>query len=162
MSNIRFTAEVNGELEFSISEKEIAELDVVSGPDGSYHILWEGKGYPLQIETSDFSKKEFTIRTENRVITVHLRNRTEQKVHSMGLEAVTQSHVDKIIAPMPGLVLKVNVQSGDQISKGDTLLILEAMKMENVISAPNDGIVKKVLVSEGNSIEKSEILVILD
>ena len=65
----------------------------------------------------------------------------------------------EIHAPMPGLVLEINVSEGQEVEKGDPLLILEAMKMENVIKAPGNGIIKKIHVEKGNPVEKNELLV---
>jgi len=66
-----------------------------------------------------------------------------------------------IPAPMPGKVSKVNVKVGDQAKKGDVLLILEAMKMQNEISAPLDGTVKAVNISGGDNVKPGQVLVIL-
>jgi glutaconyl-CoA/methylmalonyl-CoA decarboxylase subunit gamma len=66
-----------------------------------------------------------------------------------------------IIAPMPGTVLQVAVNVGDNVTKGQTLLILEAMKMENEIMAPNDGVVKELNVTKGGSVNTGDILVVL-
>ncbi|WP_019554020.1 biotin/lipoyl-containing protein [Propionispira raffinosivorans] len=66
-----------------------------------------------------------------------------------------------IPAPMPGKVSKVNVKAGDQAKKGDVLLILEAMKMQNEISAPVDGTVKAVNISGGDNVKPGQVLVIL-
>ena len=63
-----------------------------------------------------------------------------------------------ISAPMPGTILKVNVQNGASVKKGDVLMILEAMKMENEIMAPNDGVVASVNVQNGTSVEAGAVL----
>ncbi len=63
-----------------------------------------------------------------------------------------------ITAPMPGTILKVNVQNGAQVKKGDVLMILEAMKMENEIMAPADGTVASVSVANGASVEAGTVL----
>ncbi|MBO5339115.1 MAG: biotin/lipoyl-binding protein [Clostridia bacterium] len=63
-----------------------------------------------------------------------------------------------IKAPMPGTILKVNVSNGQSVKKGDVLMILEAMKMENEILAPNDGTVSSVGVSQGATVESGTVL----
>ncbi len=63
-----------------------------------------------------------------------------------------------ISAPMPGTILKVNVQAGSAVKKGDVLMILEAMKMENEIMAPADGTVASVSVAQGASVEAGTVL----
>lgn len=66
-----------------------------------------------------------------------------------------------ITAPMPGIIFKVNVNAGDQIKKGQVLLILETMKMENEIVAPNDGAIASVNVSEGALVNVGDVLLSL-
>ena len=63
-----------------------------------------------------------------------------------------------ITAPMPGTILKVNVQNGATVKKGDVLMVLEAMKMENEIMAPADGTVASVNVAQGASVEAGAVL----
>jgi glutaconyl-CoA/methylmalonyl-CoA decarboxylase subunit gamma len=66
-----------------------------------------------------------------------------------------------IVAPMPGTVLQVSVNIGDKVIKGQTLLVLEAMKMENEIMAPSDGVVQELNATKGVSVNAGDILVIL-
>jgi biotin carboxyl carrier protein len=80
----------------------------------------------------------------------------------MGIKLAVESHNLDIKAPMPGKVIEVNVKEGDTILKGDAILILEAMKMENVLKAENDCTIKKVLVKSSESVEKNQILVELE
>ena len=68
----------------------------------------------------------------------------------------------KVTSPMPGVILDVRVQTGAQVKKGDILLILEAMKMENEIIAANDGTVAQVLVNKGASVNSGDVLVVLN
>ena len=65
----------------------------------------------------------------------------------------------KVNAPMPGKILKVNVNAGTAVKKGDVLLVLEAMKMENEICAPQDGTVATVECAAGDSVESVKVLV---
>jgi biotin carboxyl carrier protein len=67
--------------------------------------------------------------------------------------------VNELKSPMPGLVLKIEVNPGDVLQKGDPILVLEAMKMENVLKAPADVKVKEVLVKSGQAVEKNAVLV---
>ena len=68
---------------------------------------------------------------------------------------------DAVKAPMPGTILKVNVQNGQAVKEGDVLVVLEAMKMENEILAPKDGTVTQVLVSKGASVDTGAPLVVI-
>lgn len=68
----------------------------------------------------------------------------------------------KVQAPMPGTILKINVKAGDTVKKGDALVVLEAMKMENDIASPADGVVASVNVSQGASVNTGDLLVSLN
>lgn len=68
---------------------------------------------------------------------------------------------EKVLAPMPGNILAVNVSAGQAVKKGDVMFILEAMKMENEIVAPNDGTVKQILVQKGNTVDTDEVLAVI-
>ena len=68
----------------------------------------------------------------------------------------------RLLAPMPGQVRAVNVSVGDAVKKGDTLLVLEAMKMEIRIQAPMDGVVGRLAVIEGQAVEREELLAEVD
>ena len=68
---------------------------------------------------------------------------------------------EKVLAPMPGNILAVNVTVGQAVKKGDVLFILEAMKMENEIVAPCDGTVKQILAQKGNTVDTDEVLAVI-
>ena len=67
-----------------------------------------------------------------------------------------------VAAPMPGLITAVLVSQGDSVSAGQTLLRMEAMKMENEIPSPIDGVVKEVKVSEGDEVQENHVMVIVE
>ncbi|WP_445724287.1 biotin/lipoyl-containing protein, partial [Flavobacterium sp.] len=64
-----------------------------------------------------------------------------------------------IKAPMPGLILEINVEVGQSVKENDPLLILEAMKMENSFLSPRDGVIKSIAVEKGNAVDKGQLLV---
>ena len=68
---------------------------------------------------------------------------------------------DAVKAPMPGTILKVNVQNGQAVKEGDVLVVLEAMKMENEIMAPKAGTITQVLVSKGSSVDTGAPMVVI-
>ena len=68
---------------------------------------------------------------------------------------------ENVSSPMPGNILAVNVKNGDAVKKGDVLMILEAMKMENEITSPCDGTVKALNVSKGSAVETGTVLCVI-
>ena len=91
--------------------------------------------------------------------TVEIKNDLDQLIEEMGLSLGSAQQVNDIKAPMPGLILEVNVKEGDQVKEGDYLLVLEAMKMENTLTAPRDGIVKSISIANGDTVEKNQLLI---
>ena len=77
----------------------------------------------------------------------------------MGLSAIVAHKISNIKAPMPGLVLDIMIKPGQTIEKGTPLLILEAMKMENVLKSEGDGVVKSIEVIKTQAVDKGQILI---
>ncbi len=75
------------------------------------------------------------------------------------MDSLNSSKVNEVKAPMPGLVLDIRVSEGDEVKKGDPILVLEAMKMENIIKSPTDGVIKKINVKKGLAVEKNQVLI---
>jgi biotin carboxyl carrier protein len=75
---------------------------------------------------------------------------------------VPQASTDDVVrAPMPGLISRISVQVGEEVSKGQSLVVLEAMKMENEIRASGFGRIKKICITKGKPVEKGEVLVVV-
>jgi biotin carboxyl carrier protein len=77
----------------------------------------------------------------------------------MGMMSKEIPKIDKLDAPMLGNIINVLVSKGDKVTKGDPLLILEVMKMENVIKAPGDVTIQKINVLVGNNVNKNQTLI---
>ena len=73
----------------------------------------------------------------------------------------TSGEGEAVTSPMPGNILSVNVSEGSAVKKGDVLMILEAMKMENEITSPADGTVKSLSVSKGTAVETGTVLCVI-
>lgn len=74
----------------------------------------------------------------------------------------TSITMELLKAPMPGTIVDIKVNPGDSAKKGDTLFILEAMKMENEIAAPRDGIIKEIQVTKGASVNTNDVLAVIE
>ncbi|OPZ75090.1 MAG: Glutaconyl-CoA decarboxylase subunit gamma [Firmicutes bacterium ADurb.Bin456] len=76
-------------------------------------------------------------------------------------ESAGNSTGKMVKSPMPGTILDINVKSGDQVKRGQVLIILEAMKMENELMAEDDGVIREINVSRGQSVQAGEMLLTL-
>lgn len=157
-----FTAQLNGGEEFSITGDQLNTLDLVFTGNGRFHMLADSRAYNFELLHADYLLKEYIFSCQGEEIRIKLRDRIDELVHRMGFEMNGEAIINELNAPMPGMVLKVLVEPGKKVSKGETLLILEAMKMENVLTAPGDCTVAEVLVTTGETVEKGQKLIILD
>lgn len=83
-----------------------------------------------------------------------LRTLLQEKASEVLAQKSIQHHLQEIKAPMPGMILKIKKNRGEEINHGEAVLILEAMKMENEIRSAGKGIIKEIYVHEGNTVEK--------
>ncbi|MFT4662960.1 MAG: biotin carboxyl carrier protein, partial [Patiriisocius sp.] len=77
----------------------------------------------------------------------------------LGMGNMTVKRMKDIKAPMPGLVLDIKIQAGDEVEAGDVILVLEAMKMENMIKSPGAGKIKTIKIKKGEAVEKGQVLI---
>ncbi|GAB3334556.1 acetyl-CoA carboxylase biotin carboxyl carrier protein subunit [Larkinella ripae] len=162
-----FRASVNDqdsfEIDFSgdqpVLNGQLLTWDLVRLNDRQFHILHQNRSYTAEILHLDTTEKTATLKINQSIHQVKLRDRFDLLLEQMGMSAANQARINDIKAPMPGLILSLSVQPGDTVRKGDTVLILEAMKMENVIKSPADGTIKTVRINRGQTVEKNQILV---
>jgi biotin carboxyl carrier protein len=156
MQHQDFQVFVNSHFEFKDLSPQT--FDVAKVKDAAFHVLKNNVSYRAELVEADFPKKELSIRINGSLYEVKLADVFDQLVSKLGLAKVSSHAIKEVRAPMPGLTLEVSVRAGQAVSKGDALLILEAMKMENVIKSPGDGVVKKIHVEKGDVVEKGQLL----
>ncbi len=156
MADEQYRIKVDEQFEFNLSTPD---LDFVKQSDGSFHILKNGVSYVARVVDADFGKKEFSIEVNGKVFPVSISDHHDLLVEKLGLGISNDQKINDIKAPMPGLVLEVGVKVGQKVQKGDGLLILEAMKMENVIKSAGEGIVKGIHTSKGAAVDKGQLLI---
>lgn len=153
-----FEIEVNGRHKFDVLPADALQLDMVSEQDGHFHILHDGQSWHAELESADFQARQLVFRINGNLYSVHISDEYEQLVRQLGLHLGNHQKQNTVKAPMPGLVLNILVSPGQMVQKGDPLLILEAMKMENVLKAAGEGQVKAVKVQQGMAVDKGQLL----
>lgn len=144
---------------FELTADEAQSLDAVQNTDGTFHILQNGRAMRANVVSRDRQAKQYTVEVNGNSYTVNIADELDQLVEKMGLSAGVSQKVSDVKAPMPGLVLEVSVAPGVAVAKGDALLILEAMKMENVLKAQGEGVVKNIHIKKGDAVEKAQLLI---
>ncbi|ADB38410.1 acetyl-CoA carboxylase biotin carboxyl carrier protein subunit [Spirosoma linguale] len=133
--------------------------DLVKLADRIFHILHNNQSFTAEVLEFNTADKTVSLKVNGHIHLVQLKDRFDLLLEKMGMSTVASSKVNELKAPMPGLIVGISVQPGDVIHKGDSLLILEAMKMENLLKAPGDGTVKNIRVGKGDRVEKGQVLV---
>jgi len=157
--NNSFKVQVNKNFDFDLSEQNIQNLDAVTLNNKNYHALYQSKSYHAEVAEKDFNNKTYTVVINNNEYVVSIANQLDQLIKEMGFEVGKTKVVNAIKAPMPGLILEINVSVGQEVQEGDNLLILEAMKMENSFDSPRSGVIKSITVEKGQAVEKGQLLI---
>lgn len=147
---------------FELSAEDLANFDLLQEDATHFHVLDKQQAYKIEVLTTDFDNKTIQLKINGNTHTVSIADENDQLVKKLGLLSVVNQKVNAINSPMPGLVLDILVEEGQSVSKGDSILILEAMKMENIIKAPNDAVIKGIKTTKGTAVEKGELLVEMD
>jgi glutaconyl-CoA/methylmalonyl-CoA decarboxylase subunit gamma len=132
----------------TVGEKTV-DVEILQAKDGKLDLLVDGKHITTYV-TSDNAKCWVTVSGQTLVLT---------KSSGAKQRATGHDHASELVAPMPGQVRAVTVVEGESVTKGQTVMVLEAMKMEIRIQAPRDGTVMKLLVKQGQTVEREQILI---
>lgn len=156
---------LNSELDFksnkvsgTLNGKEI-EADIINVGNQEYHLLLNNQSYNIQLVKADYTDKKLVVKVNGKKYALDVKDKYDELLHNLGLDNIASKKINDIKAPMPGMVLNILVGEGQQVKKGDSLLVLEAMKMENILKSPTDGMIKKVVAIKGTAVEKNQLLI---
>tara|TARA_B100001741_G_scaffold94786_1_gene77809 strand:+ start:629 stop:1132 length:504 start_codon:yes stop_codon:yes gene_type:complete len=137
---------------------EVFKMDFAEYGD-VHHVIHKNRSYTVELVSFDKENKTCVLQVNNKEITVSVEDRFDFLLHKLGMDNIKNQKVNELKAPMPGLVLNIMVQPGDSVPKGEGLMVLEAMKMENIIRTPSDVIVKSIDVNKSDAVEKNQVLI---
>lgn len=133
---------------------ELRELDGTA----VRHLIADGRSCTMEVRQGD-GRGEWDVHTDGRRYAVEVVDERTRAIREMTGASASQQGPRPVRAPMPGLVVRVEVVEGDNVSPGQGLVIVEAMKMENELKAEAGGVVSRVHVSAGQAVEKGTVLV---
>ena len=148
-------------IEFNEDEilKKESEIDIREIGDKVYSVIWNRKSYEIIVIDIDYDSKSISLSIDGRKTDIKVSNKMDLLLERMGIDMSTSKKMTILKSPMPGLVIDWFVKEGDEVKEGDKLLILEAMKMENIIKSSGEGIIKKITASKGDAVEKNQVLI---
>ncbi|NIJ53566.1 acetyl-CoA carboxylase biotin carboxyl carrier protein subunit [Dyadobacter arcticus] len=132
--------------------------DIARLSDTRFHIIWNNKSYNVEVLEQNIAEKTIHLLINGVHYYTTAKDRLNLLLEGMGLQNNAADKVNNVKAPMPGLIQSVAVAEGDQINKGDKLLVLVAMKMENIIKSSGNGVIKSLKVAPGEIVEKNQVL----
>ena len=157
IAEVELISKVGNCVRMSIDGK-VLDLDVMMAENGVCSILMDGVSYNAELIRAE-GGKSYTVNTAFASLPVEILDAKAKLLSARRKEGERQE--DRIVALMPGKVVRVMVAEGDRLAAGDTVLVVEAMKMQNEITADADGTVKAVNVEAGQNVKVKESLVIL-
>lgn len=154
-----YKIKVNAIHSFDVTKETMETLDAIKTSTNNYHVIHDSISMKASVVNSNFYQKKYSVKVNNNTYEVEINNALDQQIEALGFEVGKSKKVNNVKAPMPGLILEISVKEGQEVKEDDTLLILEAMKMENVITSPRDGIIKSVYLKQGETVEKNTLLI---
>ncbi len=149
---------VNGEELFVDGVKK--DVKFTFSGKGSLQVVMNGQSHEADLVSLDKEARKVTLRIEGKKMIAQIKEPVDLLFEQLGMKQTLVKRVNDLKAPMPGLIVKLFVAVGDTVKQGEPLLILEAMKMENVFKAAADVTIKEIKVSEKQSVEKGQLLML--
>jgi biotin carboxyl carrier protein len=136
------------------------DIDIVEVENGVYSILYNGHSYNVELIRGESSKK-FIVNTFAKSFNVEVID-AESKYISNRNQGMEVEGSNQIASPMPGKIVKIPVQVGETVTTGQTLIVVEAMKMQSEFKATGDKIVQAILVKEGDTVDSHQVMIKLE
>lgn len=135
-------------------------IDISSNTFKPYiHLLIDNKSYLLSTRANGDLVEVETLKRGYRFEVV---NEKKKELERLGLRKKKEIRKKDLHAPMPGLVIEIEVEVGEKIERGQGVIIVEAMKMENELKAAEDGVVREILVRKGQKVDQNELLLVVE
>lgn len=150
-----FEIEINGENELFVDGQRMF-IDFRSiGGQSIYSLIVDGKSYEALVQPAEAGLE---VLLHGQLFQVIIEDERQRRLRqSTGSSAILQGEFH-YKAPMPGLIITVRVREGQEVKKGDRMIVLESMKMQNELSSPSDGTVRNIRIKPGDNVDQNQVL----
>lgn len=159
LAKVKLIGRDGNKVQIRVDEK-IYDLDLVEVEHGIYSILLDNRSYNVELVEGE-TAKEFTVNTYEENFDINIIDAESRYLMNRGGEDGDDGD-RSISSPMPGKVVKIPVQEGDEVKEGTTVVVVEAMKMQSEYKVKVDRVVKEILVKEGDAVDANQPLVIVE
>ena len=150
-----FTVEILDDKHIRINDKILdVDFESVSGQP-VYSLIIGGKSYEAYVSPDD---EKWEVLLHGRLYQAEVEDEREKRLRTAGRAGAAEGGEYHLKAPMPGLAVAIPVEEGQEVTKGQVLLILESMKMQNELKSPRDGVVSRIRVKAGETVEQKQTL----
>lgn len=143
----------------SFTIDDLSALPIQEIGEGRYMVWVDGRAVTLHCVSDKCHGRTYTFKIDQIANDVRLQRLIDLRVSDMGFQEVIRTSASEIYAPIPGLIKGILVQSGDVVVIGQPLIMLEAMKMENMIKANHEGKILTIAVASGQTVDKGQLLI---
>jgi biotin carboxyl carrier protein len=156
------------EFTFNVKNNEVLLNDIKVDSDwiligkNKFHVLVNNQSVTIEFIETDETGKQLTIMVNGQKQVVQVQDQFDALLKQLGMDKMVSAKINEVKAPMPGLVLRILVTEGQAVQKGDALLVLEAMKMENIIKAAGEGVVKTIKVEPKLAVDKNQVMLVME
>lgn len=144
--------------EIYVDKKKI-DLEIIFLGDQQYRIIHHNKSFDVHLLGFDQTHKILDVKINRHIHKVELKNENDLLLEKLGMKAKKSKKFSDMKAPMPGLIVDIKVVEGEEVKSGQPLIILKAMKMENILKSPSEGTIKSVMVEKNQRVEKGTALI---
>lgn len=144
---------------FSIKTDNLSTFDMHQIAAKDFHVLENNQSFKVKLIAENMLKKTLTISVNGNKYDIKIDDACDTMVAKMGLWENNVTKINTIKAPMPGLIIEVMVKAGDTIEEGTPLIVLSAMKMENIILSEGEGIIKSIEVKKDDAVDKGQLII---
>lgn len=135
------------------------EWDLTPLGNNRYHLLYQDRSYSAELMEADYATKTVVLKLNGQRLELQAKDRFDLLLDKLGMSTAASTKVNELKAPMPGLIVDIRVAVGQTVQKGEPLLVLEAMKMENILKAPGEGTVAAIKVALRDNVTKGQVLI---